>query len=169
MLFKFLLDPSSTSINHKFPNSRLRFTIWPEHIVNQPGITVRKTSKYTRLGFSFSRNLFTHPLRKNLRQHFRKISRPWNMAGFRWCATERLFRDTWGQAGSRTARTWRCCQCCRAQLICLARVLPQWSKIVVLDEPTAHVDPDTKQTIWNVVRDKLKESTFISIAHRWTR
>ena len=46
----------------------------------------------------------------------------------------------------------------------MARVLPQRSKIVVLDEPTAHVDPHTKQTIWNVVRDKLKESTFISIA-----
>ena len=52
------------------------------------------------------------------------------------------------------------------QLICLARVLLQRSKIVVLDEPTAHVDPDTEQTIWNVVRDKLKESTVITIAHR---
>ena len=35
-----------------------------------------------------------------------------------------------------------------------------------MDEPTAHVDPDTEQTIWNVVRDKLKESTVITIAHR---
>ena len=52
------------------------------------------------------------------------------------------------------------------KLICLARVLLQRSKIVVLDEPTAHVDPDTEQTIWNVVRDKLKESTVITIAHR---
>ena len=52
------------------------------------------------------------------------------------------------------------------QLICLARVLLQQSKIVVLDEPTAHVDPDTEQTIWNVVREKLKESTVITIAHR---
>ena len=50
------------------------------------------------------------------------------------------------------------------QLICLARVLLQQSKIVVLDEPTAHVDPDTEQTIWNVVRDDL-ESTVITIAH----
>lgn len=52
------------------------------------------------------------------------------------------------------------------QLICLARVLLQRSKIIVLDEPTAHVDPDTEQTIWNVVRDKLKDSTAITIAHR---
>ena len=52
------------------------------------------------------------------------------------------------------------------QLLCLARVLLQQNKIVILDEPTAHVDPDTEQTIWNVVRDKLKNSTVITIAHR---
>ena len=52
------------------------------------------------------------------------------------------------------------------QLICLARVLLQQNKIVILDEPTAHVDPDTEQTVWNVVREKLKDSTVITIAHR---
>ena len=52
------------------------------------------------------------------------------------------------------------------QLICLARVLLQQSKVVILDEPTAHVDPETEQTIWNVVREKLKDSTVITIAHR---
>ena len=54
------------------------------------------------------------------------------------------------------------------QLICLARVLLQQSKIVILDEPTAHVDPDTEKTIWNVVREKLKDCTVITIAHRLT-
>ena len=52
------------------------------------------------------------------------------------------------------------------QLVCLARVLLQRSKIVILDEPTSHVDPQTEQIIWNVVREKLKESTVITIAHR---
>ena len=52
------------------------------------------------------------------------------------------------------------------QLICLARVLLQQNKIIILDEPTAHVDPDTEQTIWNVVSEKLKDSTVITIAHR---
>ena len=43
----------------------------------------------------------------------------------------------------------------------------QKNKIVILDEPTAHVDPDTEQTlIWNVVRKKLRDSTVITIAHR---
>ena len=52
------------------------------------------------------------------------------------------------------------------QLICLARVLLQQNKIVILDEPTAHVDPNTEETIWKVVRDKLRNSTVITIAHR---
>ena len=52
------------------------------------------------------------------------------------------------------------------QLICLARVLLQQNKIIVLDEPTAHVDPQTEQTMWSVVREKLKGSTVITIAHR---
>lgn len=52
------------------------------------------------------------------------------------------------------------------QLICLARVLLHRSRIIILDEPTAHVDPETEETIWKVVRDKLKDSTVITIAHR---
>ena len=52
------------------------------------------------------------------------------------------------------------------QLVCLARVLLQQSKIIILDEPTSHVDPETEKTIWNVVRQKLKDSTVITIAHR---
>ena len=52
------------------------------------------------------------------------------------------------------------------QLICLARVLLQENQIVILDEPTANVDPDTEQTIWQVVRKMLKNSTVIIIAHR---
>ena len=52
------------------------------------------------------------------------------------------------------------------QLVCLARTLLQQNKIVILDEPTAQVDPNTEQTIWNIVREKLKNCTVITIAHR---
>ena len=52
------------------------------------------------------------------------------------------------------------------KLIYLARVWLQQNKIVILDEPTAHVDPDTERTIWNVVHEKLRDSTVITIAHR---
>ena len=52
------------------------------------------------------------------------------------------------------------------QLICLARTLLRKSKIVILDEPTAHVDPNTEQMIWNTVHEELKNTTVITIAHR---
>ena len=52
------------------------------------------------------------------------------------------------------------------QLLCLARVLLQRNKIIILDEPTAHVDPETEETIWNVVRGKLSQCTVITVAHR---
>ena len=52
------------------------------------------------------------------------------------------------------------------KLIYLARVLLHQKKIVVLDEPTAHLDIDTERTIWNVVHEKLRDSTVITIAHR---
>ena len=52
------------------------------------------------------------------------------------------------------------------QLLCLARVMLQGSKIVILDEPTAHVDPKTEHIIQETIRDKLKNSTVIMISHR---
>ena len=52
------------------------------------------------------------------------------------------------------------------QLMCLARTLLQQNKIVVLDEPTAQVDPNTEQTMWKIVREKLQNCTVITIAHR---
>ena len=52
------------------------------------------------------------------------------------------------------------------QLLCLARVLLQQNKVLILDEPTAHVDPATERTIQNTVRDQLKDCTVITVAHR---
>ena len=52
------------------------------------------------------------------------------------------------------------------QLVCLARTLLQDNRIVILDEPTAHVDPVTEQTIWKTVHEKLNNCTVITIAHR---
>ena len=52
------------------------------------------------------------------------------------------------------------------QLISLARTLLQNNKIVILNEPTAQVDPMTERTIWNTVNEKLKNCTVITIAHR---
>lgn len=52
------------------------------------------------------------------------------------------------------------------QLLCLARVLLQRSQIVILDEPAAHIDPKTEQIMQKTIRDKLMNSTVITISHR---
>lgn len=40
------------------------------------------------------------------------------------------------------------------------------NKVIISDEPTAHVDPETEQIMWKIVRESLKEFTVITIAHR---
>ena len=45
-------------------------------------------------------------------------------------------------------------------------MLLQRNTIIVLDESTANVDPETEKTILGVVREKLRDSTVITIAHR---
>ncbi|KAI6777269.1 hypothetical protein HG530_001214 [Fusarium avenaceum] len=52
------------------------------------------------------------------------------------------------------------------QLFCLARSLLRSSSIVILDEPTGHIDPVTDATIQHVIRDGFSGRTVIMIAHR---
>ncbi|CAF0898354.1 unnamed protein product [Rotaria sordida] len=52
------------------------------------------------------------------------------------------------------------------QLICVARAILKKSHILLIDEATAHVDHVTDSMIQSVIRDKFRDHTILTIAHR---
>lgn len=52
------------------------------------------------------------------------------------------------------------------QLLCLAKVLVSDKKIILMDEATANIDPNTEAKIQEVVAQQLGDRTIVTIAHR---
>ena len=52
------------------------------------------------------------------------------------------------------------------QLLCICRALLKQSKVVLIDEATANIDPKNDQLIQGLISSKFADSTVLTITHQ---
>ena len=53
-----------------------------------------------------------------------------------------------------------------SQMIQICRAILRKSKILILDEATASIEPTEEVTVLKMIREQLKDTTMLTIAHR---
>ncbi|KAL4800242.1 hypothetical protein BDV19DRAFT_173145 [Aspergillus venezuelensis] len=123
--------------------------------------TVNKQSLRTRITFvAQDPVLFTGTIRKNLDPITEYSDAECLSVLQRICARRNWTLDTKVEAGGRNLSQGE------RQLIGLARAVLRRSSLVILDEATASIDTETSLEIQSVLRQEMRESTVVTIAHR---
>ncbi|KAL4933065.1 putative ABC bile acid transporter [Aspergillus undulatus] len=123
--------------------------------------TVNKQALRTRVTFvAQDPVLFPGSIRKNLDPISEYTDAECLSVLSRICARRNWTLDTHVEAGGRNLSQGE------RQLIGLARAVLRRSSLVILDEATASIDQESSLEIQTVLREEMKESTVVTIAHR---